>query len=56
MTFNLEYSDEELLWLPAGLSRGVVVTDEAPCIGLDPDTDPCPYCGVWLSDQCPFQE
>ena len=26
---------------------------EPPCVGLDPDTDPCPICGAWLSDPCP---
>ena len=25
---------------------------EPPCIGLHPDTDPCPFCGAWLSDEC----
>lgn len=27
--------------------------DDKPCTGLDPDTDPCPICGAWLSDPCP---
>jgi hypothetical protein len=25
---------------------------EPPCIGLDPDTDECPFCGVTLDDEC----
>lgn len=28
---------------------------EPPCIGLDPDTDPCPICGTWLSDDCKWK-
>jgi len=27
-------------------------TTERPCVGLPPDTDPCPLCGAWLSDAC----
>lgn len=27
---------------------------ERPCQGLDPDTEPCPHCGAWLSDRCAY--
>lgn len=27
-------------------------TTEPPCIGLDPDTAPCPFCGAAMSDPC----
>lgn len=26
--------------------------EDWPCIGLDPDTDPCPFCGATMSDEC----
>ncbi len=25
---------------------------EPPCIGLDPDTDPCPFCGAGIDEPC----
>lgn len=27
-------------------------TAEPPCIGLDPDTYECPFCGATLDDEC----
>ena len=30
--------------------------NEPPCIGLDPDTDPCPFCGAAMSDPCRWAE
>jgi hypothetical protein len=29
---------------------------ESPCIGLDPDTDPCPFCGASASDGCSAEQ
>jgi hypothetical protein len=25
---------------------------EPACVGLDPDTDPCPFCGARLDQDC----
>jgi hypothetical protein len=26
--------------------------EDPPCIGLDPDTDPCPFCGAQMHEPC----
>jgi hypothetical protein len=26
---------------------------DKPCTGLDPDTDPCPFCGAAIYEDCP---
>ena len=42
-------------WL-AQKEKAMVDTSEPPCIGFDPDTDPCPYCGAQTSDECMWAE
>jgi hypothetical protein len=29
---------------------------ERPCVGLDPDTSPCPICGKFIHEPCPYED